>query len=328
MVTSKSFFSNLVKFTGVGKMSIPSFLFFLAILIIYILCTILLARYIYFSCIKKEFRRKYRLGVLPSSIYVRAAKKKERSELAYYDLNYPLWEHPKSDESKDARYKRNSIIWKKSVLHLPDYIVYTSRPYDLIAIIHNLRIQGVNIEKSPEEKHKYQKACHMTVIQQSQDKAASIVKLYADNPTGFEQFCAELFVQMGFSASVTPKTNDGGYDILLHDDQGSTIVECKCYSLTHKVGRPAIQKLVGANRIVMARSMCFVTTSSFSDAAVVYAKQVGVRLIDGIELSSILSRINSEKQHSPHISLSQWELTIQDMQFHVPNDIYNKYFIS
>ncbi|WP_195634996.1 restriction endonuclease [Blautia massiliensis (ex Durand et al. 2017)] len=63
-----------------------------------------------------------------------------------------------------------------------------------------------------------------------------------------------------------------------------------CYSIGHKVGRPNIQKLVGANNVVLADKMIFITTSDFSGVAISYAEEVEVKLINGNKLMELLHK--------------------------------------
>ena len=67
------------------------------------------------------------------------------------------------------------------------------------------------------------------------------------------------------------------------------IAECKLYT-ADMVGRPLIQKLVGANATQRADKMVFITTSRFSKPAVDYATEQKVWLIDGEELQRMIDR--------------------------------------
>ena len=124
---------------------------------------------------------------------------------------------------------------------------------------------------------------------------------------------------------MTPKTNDGGYDIFLRQGKETGIVECKCYSVGHKVGRPEIQKLVGANVIQQANKMLFVTTSSFTPEAREYAKETDVTLISEQKLLSMLQKYGFPKDKIK-VRRKEWQLTVQDLQDFIPQDIYWDYF--
>lgn len=105
------------------------------------------------------------------------------------------------------------------------------------------------------------------------------------HPQDFERWCASLFRDLGCrSIRVTNEANDGGYDLLFQKGNQKWIAECKRYKFSNHVGRPEVQKLVGANALVRADRMAFITTSSFTAEASEYCKRVGVRMIDGSEL--------------------------------------------
>ena len=118
---------------------------------------------------------------------------------------------------------------------------------------------------------------------------ADLLRWYADCPQEFEKFCAELFKKMGYEAQTTAGSNDGGYDIAMRKDGIDYIAECKLYT-ADMVGRPLIQKLVGANATQRADKMVFITTSRFSKPAVDYATEQKVWLIDGEELQRMIDR--------------------------------------
>ena len=127
-------------------------------------------------------------------------------------------------------------------------------------------------------------------------------------------------------AKLTPPTNDGGYDISLTRGGEKTIVECKCYSIGHKVGRPNIQKLVGANNVVLADKMIFITTSDFSGAAISYAEEVEVKLINGNKLMELLHKQGFIEKEKVKINVMECQLETADLYPYVPRDIYESFF--
>lgn len=136
-----------------------------------------------------------------------------------------------------------------------------------------------------------------------------------------EEFQAATGIQLPPN-KVTPKSNDGGYDIFLSRGRLTAIAECKCYTLDHKIGRPAIQKLVGANMIKQASKMLFITTSSFSAPAESYAVETGVELVDGRRLLALvekhLDRPAREQDRDPE---QEYWLTREDLRKYIPSDI-------
>lgn len=112
-----------------------------------------------------------------------------------------------------------------------------------------------------------------------------------------------------------------GYDIILKKDGKTGIVECKCYSLTNKVGRPAIQKVVGANQTFGGDFVYFVTTSTFTYAAKEYAEQAGVTLINGEKLMELVEQANQNETVSAEED-EPVDLTKEDLFAHIPPDMY------
>lgn len=279
--------------------------------------------------IRQQFQQQYKIDALPTSITV--IRNKTPAKFCYYELNYPHWAYPKSDGTRDGRYRNNYIIWEQSNLYLDGYTVTSLRPYDLLFIVQVLREQGVPIRRTVEEKEKLYQIQKKERLRFAQVTASSIARQYADNPTDFENFCALLLSKIGFSTVVTAKTRDGGFDIYLKKGAETGIAECKCYSSNHSIGRPAIQKLVGANQIEHTDIMYFITTSTFSADAVAYAHQTGVVLIDGINLAALSNQYfasSSKAIKSDEEILIESEFTIEDMRSHVPKDIFTLYFNS
>ena len=115
-----------------------------------------------------------------------------------------------------------------------------------------------------------------------------------------------------------------GYDISLTRGGEKTIVECKCYSIGHKVGRPNIQKLVGANNVVLADKMIFITTSDFSGVSISYAEEVEVKLINGNKLMELLHKQGFIEKVK--INVMECQLETADLYPYVPRDIYESFF--
>lgn len=112
--------------------------------------------------------------------------------------------------------------------------------------------------------------------------------MFADDPHGFEEWVADLYRSLGWEATVTRASGDGGVDVRLYRYGRTAIVECKCWSPSSNVGRPTLQKLVGANAVERADETVFVTTAGFTAQAREYARQAGVTLIDGCMIAQMV----------------------------------------
>jgi restriction system protein len=118
------------------------------------------------------------------------------------------------------------------------------------------------------------------------------------SPAAFEQLVVDLLVAMGYGGShedaahVVGKSGDGGIDGIIKEDRlglESIYVQAKRWD-DAKVGRPAVQQFAGALQGHRARKGVFITTSSFSQEAIDYARglQITIVLIDGIQLADYM----------------------------------------
>ncbi|OXT17198.1 hypothetical protein B9K06_12630 [Bacillus sp. OG2] len=110
------------------------------------------------------------------------------------------------------------------------------------------------------------------------------------DPFEFEWFIKEMFELLGYHATVTKKTNDGGKDIILRKNDQRSLVECKRYN-TPKVTRPDIQKFHSAIIDYKATKGYFVTTGDFTKPAIEYCKDKKIELISGKELVILLEEV-------------------------------------
>lgn len=295
------------------------------------LVLILLLSGMYSLCLRRKFRKTYRIKSLPPKIKVKRRISKFRGN--YFSLAYPRWEHAKADGTMDRRYKNNRVIWGTCQLFVGKFKLVSKRPEKILAMVVYLRSHNVDIDLCDEE------ILRKMVVEERHTRFAkaheidSIVEYFKDEPSRFEALCAELFEKMGYIAQLTPPTNDGGYDIILTKNGEKSIVECKCYSAENKIGRPLIQKLVGANEVVGASHLVFVTTSSFTNEATVYAHSVGVELLSGTDLFRLLKQYGMADTFSEpnngckEIPASEYQLSLRSLKSHIPLDIYNHYIL-
>lgn len=238
-----------------------------------------------------------------------------------FSLRFPRWEYGNRDGTRDKRRNYNGIIYVNSELYVSCWHISIPRPWDMLDLVRELRQKGYSIPLCTEEQEKKrQKKDQLSRMEALSLK--DIVRKYEPSPTDFEEFCAGLLRAMGYRAKVTPKSNDGGYDIYLSRGRLTAIAECKCYALDHKIGRPAIQKLVGANMTKQAGKMLFITTSSFSAPAEAYAAETGVKLVDGRQLLALVEKHMEKpaRKQSGDPDQEYW-LTREDLRKYIPSDI-------
>lgn len=123
--------------------------------------------------------------------------------------------------------------------------------------------------------------------------------LYKLDPFKFEVLIVDLLIAMGFgkgqskSGLLTPKTNDGGFDGVIHEDTlglDAVYIQAKRYAPGNKVGSPEVQQFIGSLSGEGATKGVFVTTSDFSENAKEYIKTVQQRviLIGGQRLAKLM----------------------------------------
>ena len=298
-------------------MLIKVFFFFLVFVGIIILAYIIFKK-VRNSRLKQEIFEKY--GIL---IHRGFKIKRNNSGIdGEYFLKYPKWLYSNKNGSANRVRKGNRLVYYPSTLYFKDYIISINYPDEMISLVRNIRYElGANsIHKNQEELIKYSDQQKKIELYNNTNNIQKIINEFRENPTEFEEFCATLYREKGYDVEVTPKVNDGGYDLILHKDLEKSIAECKCYALRHTRGRPLIQKLVGANQQAQADRMIFITTSSFSDEAIDYAKDVNVELIDGKKLLKMINTSDNSSKKT-RMKIEDWELTIEDIRKFYPPDI-------
>ncbi len=133
------------------------------------------------------------------------------------------------------------------------------------------------------------------------DLMTEIMKM---SPFEFEALVVKLLVKMGYGNSqsienfVTKKSGDEGIDGIVTQDKlgfDSIYVQAKQWKCTTPIGRPEIQKFLGALAGQGAAKGLFITTSRFSSEAVAYAnKQLNhkIILVDGDMLTQLMIEYN------------------------------------
>lgn len=123
------------------------------------------------------------------------------------------------------------------------------------------------------------------------DKSAIEYKSLSDlkrmHPFKFEDYVAKLYKNMGYSVKQTRRTGDGGKDIVATKNGQTYFVECKRYSdpiNVHKM-RDFVGACVLGGKDVKG---IYVTTSSFTNDAKSAANRIGIQMIDGNKLMSMI----------------------------------------
>jgi restriction system protein len=117
------------------------------------------------------------------------------------------------------------------------------------------------------------------------------------SPSFFKQWVVELLVKMSYGGSRQDagerigQTGDGGIDGIIKEDRlglDTIFIQAKRWQGT--VGRPEIQKCVGALQGQRARKGVFITTSAYSAEALDCVNRIDTKvvLIDGRQLTELM----------------------------------------
>lgn len=138
-------------------------------------------------------------------------------------------------------------------------------------------------------------AAHLGIREQL--AAELLARILSCSPTFFEQVVVELLVKMGYGGSRRDagerigQTGDGGIDGIIKEDRlGLDTIFIQAKRWQGSVGRPEIQKFVGALQGQRAKKGVFITTSFYTAEAVEYATRIDTKvvLIDGKQLAGLM----------------------------------------
>ncbi len=124
-----------------------------------------------------------------------------------------------------------------------------------------------------------------------------LARVKGGSPEFFEKLVVELLLKMGYGGSradagqAVGKAGDEGIDGVISEDRlGLDIVYLQAKRWDGSVGRPDIQKFVGALHGTRAKKGVFITTGSFSSEATAYVEHIDpkVVLIDGRRLAELM----------------------------------------
>ena len=122
-------------------------------------------------------------------------------------------------------------------------------------------------------------------------------RILSCSPTFFDRLVVELLVKMGYGGSRRDagerigQSGDGGIDGIIKEDRlGLDTIYIQAKRWQGSVGRPEIQKFVGALQGQRAKKGVFITTSSYTAEAIDYASRIDTKvvLIDGQLLANLM----------------------------------------
>lgn len=128
-----------------------------------------------------------------------------------------------------------------------------------------------------------------------------LARVKASTPAFFESLVVELLLKMGYGGNRSEagraigQAGDEGIDGIINEDRlGLDVIYIQAKKWDSTVGRPEIQKFVGALHGKRAKKGVFITTGSFSSEAREYVSHIDPRviLIDGRELAQFMLDLN------------------------------------
>ncbi|MBC8552414.1 MAG: restriction endonuclease [Anaerolineales bacterium] len=132
------------------------------------------------------------------------------------------------------------------------------------------------------------------------DLAIELLEYVSKSTPGFfEKLVVELLVNMGYGGSrreaarAVGQRGDEGIDGIIDEDRlglDTIYIQAKRWKDGNSVGRPEIQKFVGALQGQRAKKGIFITTSHFTETARDYVSNIDIKvvLIDGNRLSELM----------------------------------------
>lgn len=177
---------------------------------------------------------------------------------------------------------------------------------------HNVTTQNTSIENQDEKNETPLEILESAHKQYLSALASQLMdEVMKLTPVEFERLVVKLLLKMGYGSGiegagmVTQASNDGGIDGIIKEDQlgfSHIYIQAKQWALEQTVGKPEIQKFVGALQGQQAQKGLFITTARFSSGAIQYANNllgVKVVLVDGSALTKLMIK------HSVGVSLEQ-----------------------
>jgi restriction system protein len=159
--------------------------------------------------------------------------------------------------------------------------------------------QENKLEISPETGSKTPEEILEDAYQEIRDSLAQelLILVKKSSPVFFERLVVELLVNMGYGGSrqeaarAIGQTGDEGIDGIIDEDRlGLDSIYIQAKRWDNAIGRPEIQKFVGALMGKHARKGVFITTSGFTSDAINFVSNIDFKviLIDGKRLAEFM----------------------------------------
>ena len=173
----------------------------------------------------------------------------------------------------------------------PEFVDFRTPKVEVATVL----VDAPSVQAEPETPEEALEAAHQKMRLGLATELLSRVK--SASPQFFENLVVELLVKMGYGGSrrdagqAIGRAGDEGIDGVISEDRlGLDVVYLQAKKWDGTVGRPEIQRFVGALHGKRAKKGVFITTSAFSAEAVAYVEHIDpkVVLIDGRRLTELM----------------------------------------
>jgi restriction system protein len=194
-----------------------------------------------------------------------------------------------TDLGRNVLHKKPPAINLKFLNQFPDYVAFRTS--------HRQKADSSN-ESASEQVETPEEMLEFAHEKIRNSLAAEILqKLKSCSPSFFERIVVEVIVKMGYGGSridagkAIGKSGDGGIDGIIKEDKlGLDTIYIQAKRWDNTVGRPEIQKFVGALTGQRAKKGLFISTANFSSDALDYVSRIDMKivLIDGETLAQLM----------------------------------------
>lgn len=133
-------------------------------------------------------------------------------------------------------------------------------------------------------------------------------------PDAFESFCALMWSKQGYSRTIkTPKTGDGGVDIVAINGNRGALIQCKSSGVEGKeMGWEAVKDVAAGSAAYLARypgvefQLFAATNRQFNQSARQQASLLNVTLIEGRDLIDLLSKHPTKRGELDRFAMAGW----------------------
>ncbi len=196
-----------------------------------------------------------------------------------------------SDRGRDVLKHAPQRIDIKFLEQYPEFVEFRTPKSDVVEI----PSQIASNQPEPETPEEALEAAHLKMRLGLASELLGRVK--TASPQFFERLVVELLLKMGYGGSrrdagqAIGRSGDEGIDGVISEDRlGLDVVYLQAKKWDGTVGRPEIQRFVGALHGKRAKKGVFITTGTFSAEAAAYVDHIDpkVVLIDGRRLAELM----------------------------------------